>query len=188
MLCLVSLKFQPSSMISRLAGLRLVRVEVAGNETAGSAPSKARCRRSRVRCRSGSSPCRRRPVAYRNVPSPSVSSNMMTRSWPGAVGPPVRIGQALDDPQPAAIVEGEGDRLHDVRLAGEERGVEAGRQRHLLGRFDRRQRLALGQRNAGREMQSRIARERRFMVDWCKVNRGELSEYEEDWRRAEVQK
>ena len=35
-----------------------------------------------------------------------------------------RIGVRLDDPQPAAVVEREGDRLHDVRLARGERDRE----------------------------------------------------------------
>jgi len=37
---------------------------------------------------------------------------------------PVRVRIALHDPQAAAIVERKGDRLHHVRLAGKQRGLE----------------------------------------------------------------
>src|SRR5262249_2707806 len=45
---------------------------------------------------------------------------------------PLRVAEALDHPQPAAVVEGHGDRLDDVRLAGEERDAEPGRHGHRL--------------------------------------------------------
>ena len=50
-----------------------------------------------------------------------------------AVGLPVRVTVRLGDPEPAAVVEGHGDRLGHVRFAGEEGRLEAVRQRHLRG-------------------------------------------------------
>ncbi len=50
-----------------------------------------------------------------------------------AVGLPVGVIVRLGDPEAAAVVGGHGDRLGHVRLAGEERGVEAVRQGHLGG-------------------------------------------------------
>ena len=50
-----------------------------------------------------------------------------------AVGLPVGVAVRLGYPEPAAVVDRHGDRLGHVRLAGEERGVEAVRQRHLGG-------------------------------------------------------
>ena len=47
------------------------------------------------------------------------------------------IAEILDHPKPAAIVEGEGDRLEDIRLAGEEGRVEASGERDFLERFQR---------------------------------------------------
>ena len=52
-----------------------------------------------------------------------------------AVGYPMRIGMRFGDPEPAAVVEGHGDGLDHVGFTGEERGVKAGRQRHLGGRL-----------------------------------------------------
>src|SRR5207245_1040564 len=43
---------------------------------------------------------------------------------------PVRIGQAFDHPEPAAIVEGESDGLDDIGLTGEEGGAKPIGQRH----------------------------------------------------------
>ena len=45
---------------------------------------------------------------------------------------PLRIGEALGDPQPAAIVERHGDGLMHVRLAGEQRDAEAVRRLEAL--------------------------------------------------------
>ena len=58
-----------------------------------------------------------------------------------AVLDPVGIRPAFTDPEPATIVEAEGDRLHDIGLAGEERRLEAGGQRHRGNRFAGRQRV-----------------------------------------------
>ena len=49
------------------------------------------------------------------------------------------IGVRLGDPQPAAVVERERDRLDDVRLGRGERDGEARRQGHRLGRVGSRQ-------------------------------------------------
>ena len=43
-----------------------------------------------------------------------------------------RIRHALGDPEPPAIIDGEGDGLHDVRLAGKEGGLETLGQRDFL--------------------------------------------------------
>ena len=73
-------------------------------------------------------------------PSPLVSSKMRMRSRALlAFGQPVADRSALDDPEPAAIVDGHGDRLDDVRLAGEQRGPEAFGQLDPLGGALRRQ-------------------------------------------------
>ena len=56
------------------------------------------------------------------------------------LGRPVRVRIALGDPQPAAIVGREADRLRDVRLAREERHMKAIRNCHVPWRLLRRQR------------------------------------------------
>src|SRR5262249_49452809 len=48
---------------------------------------------------------------------------------------PGRIGEILNDPEPAAIVEREGDRLGDGRFGGEAGGSEARRQLKRGGGF-----------------------------------------------------
>jgi hypothetical protein len=63
--------------------------------------------------------------------------------WIGVVVP-AGIGQALGHPHAPAVIEREGDRLNDVRLGREDRGGEAGRQRHLRRRLLRRKRLRRG--------------------------------------------
>ena len=45
----------------------------------------------------------------------------------------IGIGIRFGDPQPAAVVDRHGDRLHDVGLAGKGRDREAFGQRHRLG-------------------------------------------------------
>ena len=45
-----------------------------------------------------------------------------------------RIGVGFGDPEPAAIIDGEGDRLFHVRFAGEQRRFETGRQASFLSR------------------------------------------------------
>src|SRR5262249_19288564 len=67
----------------------------------------------------------------------------------GARLDPVGIGRALRHPEPAAVVEGEGDGLHHVRFAGEEGGPEALGQGHLFRRLVGRQRGVLGDDGAG---------------------------------------
>ena len=76
-----------------------------------------------------------------------------------AVETPLRVAEALDDPEPPAGVEGHGNRLHEVRLAGEQRDVEALRHGHRLGGFTGRQR-AIGELGVCRD-QSRAAGENR---------------------------
>ena len=80
-------------------------------------------------------------VILSNLPSPLVLSRTLTRSLPG---PAERRGYSIDlgDPDPAALVEGHGHGIDDVRLGGDEFDVEAGRDRHLLEGFLRRQRRA----------------------------------------------
>ena len=67
-----------------------------------------------------------RPLVVR--PSPSVSSRIVTRSPPCAVLGPGRIRQALHDPDPPAVVDGERHRLRDLGLGGEQRRLESRRQ------------------------------------------------------------
>ena len=71
-----------------------------------------------------------------------------------AVGNPVGIGMRLGDPEPAAVVEGHGDRLDHIRFAGEEGGVKAGRQRHL-GRRLASGRWRVGKRNDWRRREKK---------------------------------
>ena len=41
-----------------------------------------------------------------------------------------RVSETFGDPETAAMVHGEGNRLLHVRFAGKQRGFETGRQRH----------------------------------------------------------
>ncbi len=61
-----------------------------------------------------------------------------------AVGRPLGIGEALGHPEPAAVVEGQGNRLADLRLAGEEGDVEAWRRLEGAHGLLRRRRHVLG--------------------------------------------
>ncbi len=54
-----------------------------------------------------------------------------------------RVASPLRDPETAALVEAHRDRLHDPRLGGEHLGPEAGRQRHRLHGFLRREPVAV---------------------------------------------
>ena len=59
-------------------------------------------------------------------PSPSVSSQMRMRSRPLPFGLQlVRVVDRLGDPQPAALVPVHADRLADLRLGGEQLGLES---------------------------------------------------------------
>ena len=51
---------------------------------------------------------------------------------PFALRLPLRIRHPFDHPKASAIIDAEGDGLHHVRLAGEERRLEPGGQCHLL--------------------------------------------------------
>ena len=73
-------------------------------------------------------------VRLSNWPSPSASSKIRIRSWASASGSAARIAVGLGDPQPAAIVDGHGDRLPHVRLAGKSGDRKALGQLHGLGR------------------------------------------------------
>ena len=52
---------------------------------------------------------------------------------PFALRPALGVIHPFDHPEPPAVVDAERDGLHDVRFAGEERGLESRRQGHLLG-------------------------------------------------------
>src|SRR5260370_36144035 len=62
----------------------------------------------------------------------------------GAFRQPVRIRQALRDPKPAPVVERERDRLHQIRLTGEQGHLETGRHGHELGGLGRGKGFGMG--------------------------------------------
>ena len=73
------------------------------------------------------------------LPSPSVSSRTLTRSRPGPAECP-GVLQALGDPDPASLVEGHGDRIDNLGLAGDQLDRETGRHGHPGDRLGRRER------------------------------------------------
>ena len=73
---------------------------------------------------------------------------------------PGGVAVALGDPEPAPVVEGHGDRLADVGLAGEEGDGEALRHRHLRGGLAQRH-GGLPRRARGLSPRGRVAGERR---------------------------
>ena len=68
------------------------------------------------------------------LPSPSVSSRILTRSRPGP-GSRRGILEALGDPDPPALVEGHRHRVDDVGLAGDDLDPEPRRDGHRLDRL-----------------------------------------------------
>ena len=64
---------------------------------------------------------------------------------------PLGIRKALRHPQPPPIIERDRNRLHNIRLSGEQRHTKALRQLHVLGSFLRRDGGRLGQGKCGRK-------------------------------------
>ena len=100
------------------------------------------------------------------------SSNRNTQSFP--TGARFRIRKTLGDPQPAAVVGREGDRLSDIRLAGEERDLESFGHSQLRRLFHRRQRrFVFGHKSFRRCRGSRCRRGRRnhrFRWRRCRID------------------
>lgn len=119
MLCLVSLTFQPSRTISGSPiGIGLSALQSHGKKT------RLGTEQSQMPPWTSSDAAEIRAVVVDAVPvvEAPVAVGVLEHYdpvVPGAVELPIGVGQAFDDPQPPAVVEGHGDRLDDVRLAGE---------------------------------------------------------------------
>ena len=85
-------------------------------------------------------------VILRARPSGPKSSRILTASWllslPSFVG--IGILDGFGDPEPAAVVEVDVERLVDVRLGGDELDLEAGRQVEAAGLVGRRAGVGVG--------------------------------------------